>query len=93
MILFSEQNRDTIPFRHPAAGAACRPGVSISYGGAFHYLCLSAFICGEKILFFSEQWLLSTDKFLGLLLQGYAEFLDQVIRVVREFGLSQSRHT
>jgi len=39
----SELNWDTIQFTYRAAGAACRPGVSISRSGACNYLCLSAF--------------------------------------------------
>jgi hypothetical protein len=39
----SELNRDTIQFTYRAAGAACRPGVSIPHSRARNYLCLSAF--------------------------------------------------
>jgi hypothetical protein len=41
----TEHNRDTIPFRYRAGGAACRPGVSISHGRANLYLRISACIC------------------------------------------------
>ena len=40
MISLSELNRDMIPFRYCAAGAACRPGVSISHNRCI-YICLT----------------------------------------------------
>jgi hypothetical protein len=47
-------NRDTIQSRHRAAGAACRPGVSIYHSGAGLYLRLPADICGSKECLFSN---------------------------------------
>jgi hypothetical protein len=48
-------NRDTIQFSHRAAGAAFRPGVSISRSGAYHYLRLSAVLKNVLLFQFSRS--------------------------------------